>query len=227
MDSAGTLTAKTDRDAVSHAPTQSQRGYQAWLSHPLTIVLVSSLLSALFIPWISARMNDRRLIGDARLQRCTDILKNSTETDQRFNSMLTTMEMFIKDIASVRGISQPDREQLRAELARQYLDLDKHAWWWATTLPTEARLLRIEVDQKSLAGLTTEYQNNMIQTGAVLDKLWGACLRKDPPLVLLNQIAGETRKSMVALQHQRQHLIGELVYLFAPKEPTIQRLLNQ
>jgi hypothetical protein len=54
----------------------------SWLRHPLTVLIFGSLLSATLIPWISARMNDRQLINDARLQLCRDILQQSAKNNQ-------------------------------------------------------------------------------------------------------------------------------------------------
>jgi hypothetical protein len=48
----------------------------------LTVLIFGSLLSATLIPWISARMNDRQLINDARLQLCRDILQQSAKNNQ-------------------------------------------------------------------------------------------------------------------------------------------------
>jgi hypothetical protein len=199
------------------------------LAHPITVVAVSSLLSALLIPWISARMNDRRLINDARLQECLSILKNTSEADQRLNTLVTTMEIFLKDSASIGEITRQDRQQIRTELARQYQDFDRQVWWWWSRLPTEARLLRIVVDTKDLNKIVDEYQTNIRQSTKALDGLWNECLRKDlrPNVAFTRTEASPARLEISRLQGKRLALTGRLVSLFAPREPSIQRLLSQ
>jgi hypothetical protein len=199
-----------------------------WSRHPITLLLAGSALSAIVLPWIGARMNDRQLIDSARLRQCQTILENSAQVNRRLNGLLTTMEMFIKDTAFEVVLAQSERDRMRIELARQYREFDAHAWWWISGLPTEVKLLRIDVDSKNLGDILGRYQANLVESTAVLDGLWEACVRKEmkPGDPHTTGLASKTRAQFSALQSERQDLVGKLVYLLAPPEPTIQDLLR-
>ncbi len=157
------------------------------------------------------------------------ILKNSSETDQRFNTMVTTMEMFIKDGAWAGVVSQKDQQLLRAKIAEQYLDFDRQAWWWSSRLPTEAKLLKIDVDSKLLNNIISDYRVNIITAARVLRGLWEHCHSKRYKATEAKnkQTSDETRRQLDFLSAERQSLIGKLVLLFAPSEAGIQHALSQ
>lgn len=198
------------------------------LEHPLTVLVLGSVLTVVGLPWLSQRMNDSKLINDARLQTCMSILKNSSDSDQRFNAMTTTMQMFIKDSAAAGSASKSDQERLRAELAQQYLEFDRQAWWWISRLPTEAKLLRIDVGSKELGELTSAYMANLVESTRVLDVLWKHCLSRsykvtDPANKTLSD---STKRQLDQLSSKRGDLIGKFVSMFAPVEPKIQNALR-
>lgn len=200
-------------DAVDQSPAK-----KPLLEHPLTILILGSVLTVLGLPWLSERMNDSKLINDARLQTCMSILRNSSESDQRFNTMTTTMQMFIKDTAAAGLASRNDQDRLRAELAQQYLAFDRQAWWWISRLPTEAKLLRIDVGSKELSDLIAAYLANLVESTRVLRALWEHCLSKsykvsDP---INDELSKTTKQQLDALSNQRGDLIGKFVAMFAP-----------
>ena len=170
-----------------------------------------------------------RLIAEARLQQCRSILANGTETDRRLNTLLVTMEMWVKDNASLTAIPEPDRAHMRSELAQLYREFDAQVWWWVSRLPIESKLLRIDYDAQQLAALTQRYQANVIAAMREIDKLWNLCVRKSmkPSDPILPETAAAVRTEVGRLQNERQQLVGQMVYLFAPTEPTLQRLLTQ
>jgi hypothetical protein len=211
------------------APTASKHG---WTWHPIVVAtvvaVVSAILTLVVIPWTINPMNDRRLINDARLKECFDILKNSMEVDQRLNAMITSIEMFIKDPTATPITWRQDRMHIKADIAQQYIAFDKIAWWWISQLPLEAKLLRIEVDAKILAQVIMKYQENVKRSVDTLGRLRDASLGREvnPRDTLVIGIADQTRQELLVMQGERQNLIGKLVYLFAPREESIQRLLT-
>src|SRR5262249_13439930 len=149
-------------------------------------------------------------INEARLQNCLSILKNSSETDQRLNMMNTTMNMFIKDGSAAGVVSTHDQQRLRTEMAQQYLEFDKQAWWWASRLPVEAKLLRIDVDFAKLNSMISEYRANMVTSTEALRALWEHCLSRgykvtDPRNDGLAQL---TKQRLDSLASRRAALIG-------------------
>ncbi|MBZ5726685.1 MAG: hypothetical protein LAP87_17005 [Acidobacteriia bacterium] len=204
----------------------------AVLRHPLTIVFCGSVLSAILVPWISARMNDRKLLNDARLQLCIDILKNSTQNDQMLNSMNTSVNMFLKAQAlasTSAAVREKERAQERAKIDEQYHEFDKVAWWWYPRLPTEAKLLRIPFDATYLKDQINQYNAALVAATVVLNGLWDQCVRRDC------KAGGAGTKSMLqdaaerlkALQTERDSITGRLVHLFAPREARVQQFLTQ
>jgi|ERR1039458_2920483 hypothetical protein len=204
----------------------------AWLRHPVTVLVFGSFLSATVIPWISARMNDRQLINDARLQLCKDILQKSIQSDQMINSMNTSVNMFLKAQSFARSAAMAEREQEaeRSKIDEQYHEFDKMAWWWYPSLPTEAKLLRIEVKSpREVADLLDLYHKELEAATEVLNGIWDRCVRQtckasDPAIQdMLHEANGKLR----TLQTERYTVTGKLVLLFAPRVPKVQQLLTQ
>jgi hypothetical protein len=205
---------------------------QSWLRHPLTVLIFGSVLSATVIPWISARLNDRQLINDARLQLCKDILQKSMQNNQMLNSMNTSVNLFLKAKSFAVSAATAQREQ-DAELSKideQYHEFDKVAWWWYPGLPTEAKLLRIEVNPNAdLQQQLKLYNEKLVAATDVLNGIWDLCVRQtckasDPGVqIKLHEADGKLRN----LQTERDTVTGRLVNLFAPREAKVQQLLTQ
>ncbi|MEO8595614.1 MAG: hypothetical protein ABI759_20010 [Candidatus Solibacter sp.] len=218
-----------EKETKSQEPPAARASTLDSLKHPILILLIGSAMSAFVVPWLSARINDRRLLEEARLQQCRNILASGSETDRKLNTLLVTMEMFVKDNASLPAIPEQERAHMRTELSQLYRDFDSQAWWWFSRLSTENKLLRIDYNSQALSAITQRYQDNVIAATNAIDKLWTLCVRKTvkPSDPILRDTATASRTELSRLQLERQSLIGQLVYLFAPKEPTIQRLLTQ
>src|SRR5581483_243702 len=206
---------------MSSPSTGSSPEKLSWLAHPITVLLLGTVITALGVPWVTARINDRKLINDAQLQKCIEILKISTETDEQLNGMDTTLEMFIKHSSSTRKSLSEQQERTRIEMEKQYGEFDLHAWWWCSRLPTEAKLLRIRVDDKALGSLIDQYQSNLGESTKTLDELWGRCLQADfSPTDKANfEIAKRVRVHLKALRTTRAGLVGQFVHLIAPSKP--------
>lgn len=203
----------------------------ASLANPVILLVLSSLLgiaTALIVPWVGARINDSKLISEARLQTCFNVLKSSTETDSRINSMLTRMGMFVIDASYSGVVAEADVNRLRTEMERDYLEFDRQAWWWAPGLPNNVTLLRIALDSNQLRSLIAAYQSNLDSSVACLKTLRQHCAKKgykavDPENTHLLK---ETSQKLYSLQSQRADLIGKMVFLLAPSEPTIRVALT-
>ena len=209
---------------VDKAPSDA-----GWLRHPITVTFVGAFLSVLIIPIISVRLSDRRLIDDARLRGCMEIIKNSMDIDQRLNTMITMIEMYVHDPTATPTSWRQGLPQINAAMTQQYLEFDKTAWWWISRLPLEAKLLRIEVDTKLLGPMLTDYKSNLERATKAVAKLRDRSLKKEnkPRDEGLRKLAKEARNELNDLQGQRQVILGRLIFLFAPPEHTIQKLIRQ
>jgi hypothetical protein len=95
-------------------------------------------------------------------------------------------------------------------------------------LPMEAKLLRLDVDSKTLNAKISDYRTNLITSANVLRGRWEHCLKKgykvaDPTN---GELARATKQQLDSLASQRGALIGNCVYLFAPSEPKILQALS-
>jgi hypothetical protein len=113
-------------------------------------------------------------------------------------------------------------------MQKQYLEFDAQAWWWPGQLPTEAKLLRLEVNSGDLDTLISKHQKNLIESTDVLRKLWVHCLQRGYTVTDKNNeaVADAAKKRLDALASERANVIGKIVFLFAPSEPKIQNALR-
>jgi hypothetical protein len=199
------------------------------MKHPLTLLFLATVLSNYLIPRITygSRLKEERL--SMALKAC----ESDRIISQHLNRMYTLLAIFYKDTIGIksRDVFNSAQSDTRAEMVKQYLDFDKDAWWWFSSLEQEAAILRnlTQEEQGEIQKLTAKYKDNIVQNVEAIDEMWIAFLRRErtdfrkntnssqaeaPGLKLIE----DTKSKLNKLKDERSKLVGQLIYIIAPKQ---------
>ena len=190
------------------------------LKHPLTVVLVATVLTSYIVP----RLAQNSTLRQQRLSRALDILDHSMEVNRHLNNLLTTLEIFHKDNSGVAArLSDYHQEQreLRKTMMIRYLEFDNVAWWWYGRISTDAAILALAspAETERVRTLARQYEENLIESTSVLNTLWDTFLRKeyDPKDDGNTAAMIATRKKLDELYGAREQSVQTLAALFASR----------
>jgi hypothetical protein len=192
------------------------------LRHPLTVLLLGTALSSLLIPYFSGRIDNEKLIREARLKKAMEIIGDNTETERNLNKLLTTLEVFHKDNSGPAARLtdyKKEQKELRRIMIERYLEFDKQAWWWYSQINVEAKILDIASPQEleRLHQISNEYGENLKTSTAAVDDLWNAFLRETykPSDPRNAELMKQTRSKLDGLSQKRSTLVMESAQIFA------------
>lgn len=190
------------------------------LRHPLTVVLVTAVLTSYILPILAQNSTLRQ----QRLSRALDILDHSMEVNRRLNNLITTLEIFHKDNSGVAArLSDYCQEQreLRKTMMTRYLEFDAVAWWWYGRIRTDAVILGLvsPAETERVRTVARQYEENLIESTSVLNALWNTFLRAeyDPKDEGNTATMIATRKKLDELYGAREHSVQALAELFASR----------
>jgi hypothetical protein len=197
------------------------------LRHPLTLLIIGSLLGSFLIPYINSLSNRRQLLREARLKKVLEILHNNSGIKSQLNVMRTRLGMFHQD--NLRQKPSPTelkqrQDKLAEDINERYLEFDKVAWWWHKDLYQEAIILEITTPDGSqkLAASLSEYGKNVEESVNALNVFWAACLSRDydwKESEKVIQIVKEMDKKWADLDSRREKLVSDIVRDFtAPQQ---------
>jgi len=186
------------------------------------LMLAGAALSTLVIPRLTAVAARQRLLQEQRLAMQREIIRNGGLTDRQLNGILTRMEIFHKNnrrLKPARRELRAAQERLEEDVNRMYLALDDNAWWWHQSLYQEAVILNLSPagPLDSLKRDMSRYQQNVIASVEVLNRMWDRCLSAEYDYDGRCARAMEcdsVRAQMGELRDQRASLVGRLVGYF-------------
>jgi|GEM_PF-1413478 len=146
------------------------------LRHPLTILLIGTIISSLAIPWLNARSTRARQIQDARQAKAMEIIKSIGADNVRLNSVRSAFDVFEKEggLAGGNALIEERRLELRKRVYDSYGDFEQTAWWWYWEIGRESELFGWlpEADISSFQALAKRYQENLYQSTTSIQKPW-------------------------------------------------------
>ncbi len=197
-----------------------KRRGKAFLRHPLTVVVITALLSPIVIPALLHKSEIRQ----QRLKKALDLLDHDMEVNSHLNNLLTTLEIFHKDNTGVAARLvdyRQEQRELRKTMSSRYLEFDRIAWWWYKRVPTEAHLLGLISDEETthIDSLVRDYETHLIETTNLINDLWNLFLRDqyDPTDKHNTEFMNETRKKFDELYNMRTRSLNALVELLASR----------
>jgi hypothetical protein len=194
-----------------------------FMGPPFPLLLVGTVLSYLFIPWISSRSTHRSLLQEERVKQATEILDQSLLVDKQLNSIRTAFELFEKAAVSEPSQYKMAEAQLNSRFYDLYSEFNRHAWWWDHNLPVEARLLDLPPGSEARIGtLHEEYVTNLMDSTHEVELLRGQFLvqRYKPGDKCNAKVLKDTDKELKNLERARGCIISKLAGLFMPPKIT-------
>jgi hypothetical protein len=207
------------------AKRQQQAILSDSLRHPLVLLLVGSLLTALVIPYINARSNRANLIREARLKKAIEIINRSSEFNSQLNSLGTALGVFHFDNVRAKTPLPECREAqktLNMDMNARYLEFEKRSWWWYGDLLQEAVVLELAspTDLQRLGTDVNEYGANVGQSVGTLSDLWHALVSPDydPNDKKISKLIDDTNQKLADLFESRRKLTERLVQHFTTEQ---------
>ena len=196
------------------------------LRHPLTLLIIGSLLGSFIIPYISSLSSKKQLLREARLKNALEILHNDSNIDSQLNVMRTRLGMFHQDNSRQKPSPtelKQRQDKLAEDINARYLEFDRTAWWWHKNLYQEAIILELTPPTGSgeLLKRLDEYNKNVVDTVDALNKYWSASLSRDYKLEesgKITQIREEMDKNWDDLRKKRKTLVSKIVKDFTTPE---------
>lgn len=144
--------------------------------HPITLLIIGSIITYFLIPWIHERVSKNENERREKLEIASRFIRQNMEMNQDFNSLLTSLELFHKYSSPEHLVE--DKNKLRMASKEMYLKIDKNVWWWHWNLYEEAKLNKLipESEQKYVENSLVKYTDSWSQIMGSLEKLWKACL---------------------------------------------------
>jgi hypothetical protein len=187
---------------------------QESLRHPLTILLIGTVLGSILIPWGADVLSKQRAKQEAKTQLLMRILEYDTVTRQGLLSIHTRLYTFHENMRSFA----PSESELRTEQGKlfeaannQYLEFDKGVWPTAQQIMNELRVHKLVSDSELevIHKNFDEYQRQMWYARDAIADLWHACMSakyspSDPSIDQLHGKADEVRKK---LEHEGSKLL--------------------
>jgi hypothetical protein len=168
--------------ADATAPPGSQRGHPirvviAGLGHPLSLLILGSLLTYVIAPIILDRINERRLRYEAKQRKALEVWQHNTEFNSKLNALKTMLESYhnqnVRFQLAPADLNEAQKE-FRQDFTKRYLELDEMAWWWYRDLQREMNILNL-VPKDQLPRLNADldkYGANVNESVGLLKPLW-------------------------------------------------------
>lgn len=192
--------------------------------HPLTILVIGTVLSVVLIPHYSSRIDHQKLIDEARLKKATEILSDNADTERNLNRLFTTLGIFDKDSRgpAARFFSlERAQKELRTVMVERYLESDRQAWWWPSQIHVEAKILEIASQEElnRLNQISKQYNDNLKASTAAIDTLWKAFLREkyNPTDPQNEELLEQTNANLNLFNQERSKLCMEAAQILAKK----------
>jgi hypothetical protein len=189
-----------------------------FLSHPLFLLVVGSVIGSFLIPRISEQTGKKRVLQDARLRKAVEIVDNNTRTSSELNSIVTRLATFHDE--NVRLKPSPaklsDRQdKLAEEVSRRYEEFEKTGWWWYRDLIDEAVILELvpATGSDKLREHVNAYGANILQTVNTINELRHSCLAADYDYKdgRVTKIKEDVNTKLSNLFNARNDLVNHLV----------------
>jgi hypothetical protein len=146
------------------------------LRHPLTVLLMGTIITSLAIPWLNARSARARQIQEAQQAKAMEIIKSIGADNVRLNAVRSAFDVFEKEGGLTGGpaLIEERRVELRKRVYDSYGDFEQTAWWWYGEIGREAELFGWlpKSDMSTFQTLATHYQENLLQSAAAIQKPW-------------------------------------------------------
>jgi hypothetical protein len=147
------------------------------LGHPLTLLILGSLLTYIIAPIIIDGVNRRKLRDEAKQEKVREIWRHNTEFNIKLNALKTMLESYHNQNARLQ-LAPADlleaQKEFRREFTKRYLELDEMAWWWYPTLQREMDTLGL-APRHQLPRLNADldkYGANVNESIGLLKPLW-------------------------------------------------------
>jgi hypothetical protein len=193
--------------------------------HPLTILLIGTVLSVVLVPHFSEQIDHKRLINETRLKKATEILADNADTARNLNRLSTTLGIFQKDSRgpAARFLSlEKAQKELRTLMVDRYLEFDRQAWWWPGQIHVEAKILEIASQQEldRLEQIGSQYNDNLVASVTAIDILWSTFLREkyNPVDPRNEELLNQTQAKLIQLNQERSKLCMEAAQILAKKQ---------
>jgi hypothetical protein len=176
------------------------------LRHPLTVLLVGTLLSLILFPVGASVLSAQRTTREARQNLVTRILDYDTATRQDLLSLHTRLYVFDENMRAFAPTPE-ERRPLQAKVYEaalaQYLAFDNGAWTTPQQIINEI-LVRELVPKTKISAIKqdfAEYHADMWNARNAIHALWMACLSAnytpgDPAILALHDEANKQRKTL-------------------------------
>ena len=167
-----------------------------FLKHPLILLMIGSGMTYWLIPWILSDVAKKESDRKGKVALAVKYLDQNSEMNQRFNSLLVSLELFHK-YSSAKHLSDEQRE-LRKNSTELYMKFDRDVWWWPWNLYEEAKKFIPQSEDPYVRKALNRYTASW---SIVLDKklpdFWYACLNANYRIhdATVTKLMEETRKA--------------------------------
>lgn len=190
------------------------------LRHPLTVLLIGTIISSLAIPWLNARSTRARQIEEARQTKAMEILKGIGADNVRLNAVRSAFDVFEKEggLAGNPVLTEERRVELRKRVYDSYGNFEQTAWWWYWEIGREAELFGWlpKSDIASFQALARRYQDNLFQSSTSIQKPWKRYLSetKESSAEKKTPLMPAVETELGRKQAERDQLGAEMIRLF-------------
>jgi hypothetical protein len=200
-------------------PSETKNWYISIWKHPLTLLLIGSVLSYVLIPWITEKSSHKQLLQQQRIDRACDVLKQGLVDDEQLNSIQTAFEIFDKEADSDPDSYKAAQVELKSQFSKLYYGFDQHGWWWDHDLPVQSRLLELPPgSDKKIERLHDAYKQNLLDSVQQVDELRKQFFAKNfkPRAPHNEEVLASTHKTLNDLATVRGGLTSQLASIFMP-----------
>ncbi|HEX8131454.1 MAG TPA: hypothetical protein VF527_20305 [Pyrinomonadaceae bacterium] len=189
------------------------------LRHPLTLLIIGSVLSYFLIPYISSISNKRQLLQEARLKKASEIVHTTTMLASQLNIIRSRLGEFHKDNINLRPTPselKQKQDKLADDIKARYSEFDKVAYWWDKDFYQDAIILEIipPSGSKQLSDDLQAYNKNLVETGNAIFEFRDACISSDYDFEKegnVTQIKKQMDGKLEKLYYEREKLVSNLV----------------
>jgi hypothetical protein len=198
--------------------TSSQRAVLLETSkHPLFVLLISTLVGLIAIPYVGSRIAANRHREELRLAHAIEALNAGNETDRRLNQLLTEFENFVLDRP---GMDAAARAALRERVYNVYAELNATAWWWYWPFLEKAELLGLvdTAGARETRAAIDEYATALRSSTKAIDPVWALHISSDTRAGGVDpgaQVA-TARAQLSQLQEQRRRALQRMIRPLLP-----------
>lgn len=180
--------------------------------HPLVVLAVSTLIGAILIPVVTARIAQQSKRAELRTAHAVQALRSSADTERLFNLVATELANFVK---GERVADTKARAALRERVRELYAEFDRQAWWWHWSVLQEAQVLKLinDEEERRIKTEMTAYQDNLTQTVAALNPLWSLLVTEaaNPGAKAVATALAAFEERTRALQAERAGIVARMI----------------